>query len=325
MEEIKTTYNFEARQIHYPVLNPAGDYEYWSFSIKTNTGEFIKIYFSLNELFTVPVKSSVNFIYIDKVGRETKESIIITSDKCSFNQEKLNVSIGENYCIKRDDYYEVNVLINGSGCNLKLYPKFPAWQKGTSGIVSKNLTGSIYLGWSMPVPYAKVEGNILINDDKREIVGFGSLDHIWGNQDIGKEINFMLHGTCLLDNSIWNYHVGLFSDNVIGAKLVCINENGKSFSYMKDFDQKDINVEILEYLEYPNNTIPKLVEIKNKKAEIDLLIEINEQLTKEKQFSTKLKATECINFLSEVNLRKHKSKLKKTSNTRTVTELYIFE
>jgi hypothetical protein len=325
MKEVKTTYNLEGRQTHYPVLNPVGDYEYWSFSIKTNTGEFIKAYFSLNELFTVPVKSSVNFIHIDKVGRETKESIIITSDQCSFNQEKLNVSIGENYCIKRDDYYELNVLINGAGCNLKLYPKFPSWQKGKSGIVSKNLTGSIYLGWSMPIPYAKVEGKVLINNEENKIIGFGSLDHVWGNQNVGEEAKYMLTGSCFLENSIWSYHVGLMSDNVIGAKLICINENGESFSYMKDFDQKDINVEILEYLEYPNNTIPKLVEIKNKKAEIDLLIEIKEKVTKGNQFSTKLKATECIDFLSEVSLQKKKSKLKKTINTRTVTELYIFE
>jgi hypothetical protein len=325
MEEVKTTYNLEERQIHYPVLNPVGDYEYWSFSIKTNNGAFIKVNFALNELFTVPVKSSVNFSYIDKEGSETKESIIITSDQCSFSQEKLDVSIGENYCLKHDDYYELNILINGSGCNLKLYPKFPAWQKGKNGIVSKNLTGSIYLGWSMPVPYAKVEGKVWINNEENNILGFGSFDHAWGNQNIGKEVKYMLVGTCFLENSIWSYHIGLMRDNNVGAKLICINKSGESFSYMRDFEQKDINVKILEYVENSNYSIPKSIEIKNKKAEIDFLIEIKEKVTKHNQLSTKMKAAECINFLSEVSLQKQKSKLKKTTNTRAVTELYIFE
>lgn len=324
MEEIKIKYNCEARQIQYPVLNPICDYEYWSFSIKTDNGEFIKIYFSINELFSVPIKSSVNYVFIDKDGNETKESILLTSEKCKFNQDNLEVTIGDNYCIKNDDSYELDVFINGSGCNLKLYPKFPAWQKNSSGIVSKNLTGSVYFGWTMPISYAKVSGVLIINNQVKEISGIGSLDHAWGNQEIRKEVHFMLVGNCFLENKMWCYHVGLLRDNVIGAKLVCINENGESFSYMKDFYQKEINVEVLDYLENPYGRIPKLIEIKNKKAEINLLIEIKEQVTREKQFSTKMKAAECINYLSEVSLRKNTVKLKKLMQTNTLTELYVF-
>lgn len=325
MEDLKTKNTLEARQLHYPILNPVGDYEYWSFSIKTNTGEFIKAYLSLNELFTVPVKSSVNFIYIDKEGNEIKESLIIKSDKCVFDQDKFNISIADNYCIKHEDHYELNVLINGTGCNLKIIPKFPAWQKTKNGIISKNLLGSIFLAWNIPVPYAKIDGELFLCGEKSLISAYGSLDHAWGNQNIGKEVKYMFVGSCFLDDSVWAYHVGLMRDNVLGAKLVCIDKNGNSYSYMKDFDLKEINVRILEYVENSNNTIPKLIEIKNKKAEIDLLIDIKKQVSKDNQFRTKMKALESIDFISEVSVRKTKSKLKKLINTTNITELYMFK
>jgi hypothetical protein len=320
MEIADTLYNLETRQIHYPVLNPVCDYEYWNFNIKTSNGEFIKIYFSINELFSVPIKSAVNILYIDKEGNEKKESLLASSNECNFSKENFDISIADNYSIKAANLYELNVLVNGLGCKIKLYPEFDMWQQ-KNGIVSENLIGTVFLGWNIPVPHAKITGSIFIDNKEEEISGIAYLDHVWGNHEIKKDVRFMMLGNSFIGDKVWSYHLALLSDNEIGAKLVCVNKNGEDFNYIKDFDKQDITLDIIDYLEHPSGKIPRLFEITNNKDNIKLIVDITQQLSQEKQDSIKMKARECTTYQSKVSVQKANNKIDDTINT---TELLMF-
>lgn len=320
MEIADTLYNLETRQIHYPVLNPVCDYEYWNFNIKTSNGEFIKIYFSINELFSVPIKSAVNILYIDKEGNEKKESLLVNSTECRFSKENFEISIADNYSIKTANFYELNVLVNGLGCNIKLHPEFDMWQQ-KNGIVSENLIGTVFLGWNIPVPHAKITGSIFIDTKEEEITGIAYLDHVWGNHEIKNDVRFMMLGNSFIGDKVWSYHLALLSDNEIGAKLVCVNKNGEDFNYIKDFDKQDLTLDIIDYLEHPSGKIPRLVEITNIKDDIKLIVDIKQQLNQEKQNGTKMKARESITYRSKVSIQKANNIIDDTINT---TELLMF-
>lgn len=323
MNEISVKNKLEGRQIHLPVFNPAEDFEYWNFNIKTENGEFIKIKFSINETFTVPVKSGVEFKYIKKDSSEISKSLLASSENVSFDTEKCNIEIDGNWCKNRGDYYELFVKINDDGVHLKLFPLFPDWSNRENGIVNKNIIGTRFIAWSFPISHARVEGVICKNGIEEDIKGVGSLDHSWGNEYLGIDFKQLLLGNCFLNESVWVYHIALLRDGTTEAKLINIDKDGVKFNYLNDFNNRDIDLEFFGKTDkndiYPN--IPQTISLKIGKKNIDFRINITEQVSKELSINN---VRERTNFTSEINLTLKDTNLKKIYKKTSITELYTF-
>ncbi|NOQ28435.1 MAG: hypothetical protein GQ564_23980 [Bacteroidales bacterium] len=323
MENIAIQNKLEGRQIHFPVLNPTEDFEYWNFNIKTENGEFVKIKFSVNETFTVPVESGVEIKFIDKDGSEISNSLLAGSEKVSFDTENCNIEIDGNWCKNRGDYYELFVKINNKGVHLKLFPLFPDWSNGENGIINKNIIGTRFIAWNFPISHARVEGIFYKNGIEENINGVGTLDHSWGNEYLGVDFKQFLSGNCFLNESVWFYYIALLRDGTMETKLINIDKDGVKFNYLNDFNNRDIDLEISGKIDendiYPN--IPQLISLKIRNRNIDFRINITKQISKDLNINN---GRERTNFTSEINLTLKDISLKKIFKTTSITEFYTF-
>jgi len=326
MKNIKMKNKLEGRQMQFPVLNPIEDFEYWNFSFKTENKEFTNVRFSLNKTFAVPVKSGVDFQFIDKDLNKIRESVVVSTGKVSFDSDICNVKIDENFCVNNGDHYEIYVKINGNGVHLKLFPIFPEWENGKDGLINTNIVGTKFLGWNFPVTHANIEGKVYINGKEIEINGTGNIEHSWGNDSIEKEFNYLFLGNCFLNDRVWIYFIGLLKDGTIGAKLINIDKDGVQHNYMKDFVQKDLIVkfnDITNQFDIAAN-LPKSIRIENKKKKIDLSIEIKEQIPVDIGNNNRLRAIKSCDFISEISLNYKDPNLKMIYKTNTISEFYSF-
>lgn len=318
--------NMEKRQMHFPVLNPLEDFESWHFSIKLENGELVKIRFSINENYNVPVKSSASIWIIDENFNEINEKLSVKYDDASFGEKNCNIKVGDSWCINHGEYYEIYLKINGNGIHVKLYPKFQGWWD-KNGVINTNIVGTSYFGWNFPISYAKVDGVLLKENKEIKVKGYGTMDHCWGNDNLGKEMLYLIIGTFFFDDNVWVFYVGKSHEGDLVVKIVGIDKEGVKYNFEDNCGAGNVNVQFTNFNDqievFPK--FPQLINIKSIKNNFNLNLKINEIISKEKRQYSRIKAHSSADFKTEVILDIKQKNLKKTYKTRTVCELHSFK
>jgi predicted secreted hydrolase len=76
--------------------------------------------------------------------------------------------------------YELSMIINGVGARLSLKSVVPGWKLG-AGFNYKDEEAVKVAGWVVPVPYAEVEGELVLKEGTIPVKGAAYHDHNWGN------------------------------------------------------------------------------------------------------------------------------------------------
>lgn len=317
--------SFAGRKIHYPVLNPIDDFESWHFIIKTNN-ELVKVKFSMNENYNVPVYSSVSLWIIDKDFNEIKEKISIESKESFFSDQLCDVKIKNNWCINKGEYYELYVKINGNGLHVKLWPLYENWSPTHEDVVHTNLLGTKFLGWNFPILHSKVEGILFRDNNEEEITGTGWLDHIWGNDTFKKELVYLQIVNFYFDNSVWVFYLGKDIENQLFGSIVGIDQDGEKYVLRKDYDMENIKIKLSEIsdnheimLEFHQAIAVNSLDNKKK-----LKIEIGNRISRDLSNDSRLKADKAADFIANIELTIKENNLKKTYKTTTVIEHHTF-
>ncbi|MCG8412270.1 MAG: hypothetical protein MI739_13410 [Bacteroidales bacterium] len=306
-----------SRKIHIPVFSPVDDFEYWNFIIKTENGEFIKVSFSINETFNVPIQSSVKFYYIDKDLNQHVETLCVESNKNQFSEIECDININDNYCIEYDDYYELNVLINRSGLCLKIEALEQSDLSDNKGIVSQNLVGTKFLGWAYPFVKSKCQGTLICNGVKTEIKGEGTMLHCWGNDYIGKELECLITGEIYLDNQSCLYFI-MIRDTHVEANLI-VKQEGKILRYIKDYESNDFDIKIKNQRKYRDMYYPVDINI-SRPGEINFDLNILKEFSQNKNTPSSLKSTLHFNAIGEYSIDYQNLNYQGTS----ILDLYLF-
>ena len=327
MENNETVYKMGSRQMHFPILNPSKDFECWIFDAVLDSGEIVKIKYSLNETFNIPVKSGVEIQIFQDGFNEIKNLMLAPSNDVSFNNQICDIKIGKNWCINRGEYYEIYSLINGNGAHLKYYPLVPEWNDGEDGIINRNIVGTKYLGWNIPVPMARVEGVIYKNGKEIQVQGKGSHNHSWGNEYIANEIKYFQFGKVFLDDMVCYYFITEDKNELTIGKVLLLGRDGFHIDLMQDYTNKNLEIELKNSNEKEifENRFPGFIKFKSKnKIIFELGINLTDLITKSLSKDSFIGSDKRAYYKSELHFKLEDNKSKKIIKTNSLTEIHLF-
>lgn len=256
-----------------PVRNPREDYECWYFECRYNTENLLRISFTINDSFKLPVTYGVNVEFIDNMN-STEISESFTSNEVEFSTEKCNHKLGNNWILDLGDHFEVRIEINGTAIQLKYYPEVEGFNNKEDNIVNQNILGTKFIAWNSPVPRASVTGIIDHKGEKSTINGIGYHDHVWSNTAHYKDIKYLYLGK-IFEKEFSIFYTLLFDDKesvftkVIVAKddKILFNAEGSSFDKNAVIIAKDhVGVEQTDH------RIPAKININQESLELSITL-----------------------------------------------------
>ena len=171
----------DAMHIKFPCERPETDFEWWYFDAALDNGEHLVVMYSTNDTRLYPRQPSVRTNIYETNGHEVSKIKKYGVSDVSFDYEKCDVRMGEEWCKDCGGYYEIFTNIDGYGARLKFMPLTPSWVIGKD----EEEMAQVPLGWTVALPGARVEG-VLIKDGKEiSVKGSGYHDHNWGFMNVG--------------------------------------------------------------------------------------------------------------------------------------------
>ena len=180
--------------------------EWWYFDAILETGHVVVGFLQASELLSR--KPGVE-LHVYKPSGE-KLSVIKryeTSD-ITISDEVCDVWVGKNHAEVRypDDgglpVYELFISEDNLEARLTFTVEVPGWRPGEG----KTIYGrSGYFAWIVPIPRARVEGTIKIDDETIKARGVGYHDHNWGTADMKKILTHWYWGRIYADDFTFIY------------------------------------------------------------------------------------------------------------------------
>ncbi|MCB2194993.1 MAG: hypothetical protein KQH79_03990 [Bacteroidetes bacterium] len=267
-----------------PVRNPREDYECWYFECVYDDEDLLRIYFMINDSFSLPVTYGVKVEFIGKQNHSViSESF--ASDEVELSTEKCNHKFGNNRILDLGDHFELNVEINATTIQLKYYPELEGFNNKEDNIVNQNILGTKFIAWNSPIPRANVTGFIDQEGKRNTVQGVGYHDHVWSNTAQYKDIKYLYLGK-IFENEFSIFYTLLFDDkeSVFTKLIVAHNDKILLTQEGSSFD-KNIVITAKDHiaLEQTEKNIPANINFTHEKFELDIALkDITQQKLKEK-------------------------------------------
>jgi predicted secreted hydrolase len=156
-------------------------YEWWYLDASFDNGYHIVLTFHYMNGFLKPMAPSIQLMIYKPDGTQTAGYAISKLDEIYAGADYCDVRMGNNWLKDMGDgRYELFMVINGVGARLTLKNIVPGWKLGTGFNYKNEETGRV-AGWTVPVPYAKVTGELYLKNETLPVKGVGYHDHNWGN------------------------------------------------------------------------------------------------------------------------------------------------
>ena len=220
----------------------SGNYEWWYFDSKYEDGSSLVIIF-----YTKPVTSFkgkfqpfVSLNYINPNGKEIRTEV--KSDSYYFSKDSCDIKIGECY-IKGDlKSYAIYFKNDEVECKLMLTSNVPSWRPNSGHIYFGKKD---YFAWLPSVPEGDVNGELIIKEEKIQLLGTGYHDHNWGNKLMILLMNDWYWGRAKIGDYVVvsSYVYATKKDNYKGTPIFMLAKDGKiltgdSSKYLK-YEEKD--------------------------------------------------------------------------------------
>lgn len=155
-------------------------YEWWYLDASFDNGYHAVVTFHYRNMFLNPIVPSVQIFIYKPDGTKIAKFELIDHSQAKADPDRCHVIMGDNWIIDHGDCYEMHMLINGVGAHLTLHNKTPSWKPG-AGFNYRDEKEGRTAGWVVPVPHAKVEGELYLDGVPMKVNGTGYHDHNWGN------------------------------------------------------------------------------------------------------------------------------------------------
>lgn len=155
-------------------------YEWWYFDTSFDNGYHMVITFHYRNVFLKPIIPSLQFFIYKPDGTRVDRYAICDPAKISAHPDYCDVRMDESWVKDKGDQYELYIHIKDSGAHLTFKNIVPPWKCG-NGFNYKDEESGIVAGWVVPVPNARVEGEITVKGETMAVSGSGYHDHNWGN------------------------------------------------------------------------------------------------------------------------------------------------
>lgn len=146
----------------------SGEEESWLWEASSSDGTY------LNVLLAVSGEKGKSRLLLFQPGKEavTREfTAPITA-----TPERLDVQVAGNRISQEGDHFRLVWQAEDLALDLEFQPTLPGWQPG-HGRINYGEKGDQYLSWSVPVPRARVSGNVTAGGEKNTLTGTGYIDH----------------------------------------------------------------------------------------------------------------------------------------------------
>lgn len=156
-------------------------YEWWYLDASFDNGYHIVLTFHYMNGFLNPMAPSIQLMIYKPDGTQTARYVLCKPDEIYAGADYCDVRMGNNRLQDMGDgRYELFMVINGVGARLTFTNIVPGWKLGT-GFNYKNEEIGWVAGWTVPVPHARVTGELYLKNETLQVNGVGYHDHNWGN------------------------------------------------------------------------------------------------------------------------------------------------
>ena len=171
--------NYERRDDANHFYHVKDYYEWWYIDCAFDNGYHAVITYHLrNEYMRPKIPTSQVMIY-GPDGTKTAKYVAYKPEQCYAGADYCDVRMGDDWLKDTGDGYACYIRIRGVGFKLKIKNIVPGFKFGTGFLYSNEETGLLH-GWTIPVPYGEVSGEMYLDDQVIPVKGSAYHDHNWG-------------------------------------------------------------------------------------------------------------------------------------------------
>ena len=194
---------YDAMHIKFPCEKPETDFEWWYFDAALDNGDHLVVMYSTNDTRLHPRRPSVRTNIYEANGNEISKIQEYSISDVSFDYEKCDAKMGDEYCRDGGGYWEIYTNIDGNGARLKYTPTTPYWVVGKDEVEM----AMIPMGWTVACARATVEGVLIKNGKEVPVKGVGYHDHNWGYIKVGGAFKHWYWGKVHTDDLSIDYSI----------------------------------------------------------------------------------------------------------------------
>jgi len=155
-------------------------YEWWYFDASFSNDYHVVVTFHYRNGFLKPVIPTLQIHIYQPDGRKIERLLPVAPEAAFAHPDYCDVRMGDSWVREDNGAYDLFIMIKGVGARLHFQPLVPPWKPGT-GFNYHDAEAGLTAGWVVPVPHAKVSGELLIKGETIAVSGSGYHDHNWGN------------------------------------------------------------------------------------------------------------------------------------------------
>jgi len=173
--------NYQRRDDGSHMVTSPEYYEWWYVDCSFDNGYHIVLTYHYRNEFLDPMLPTTQLMIYAPDGKQTARYAVWKPEETYAGADWCDVRMGDSWMKDMGNgNYELSMIINGVGARLNLKNIVPGWKLGT-GFNYKNEENGLVAGWVVPIPYAHVEGELLLKGETIPVKGSAYHDHNWGN------------------------------------------------------------------------------------------------------------------------------------------------
>lgn len=156
-------------------------YEWWYVDCSFDNGYHAVLTYHYRNEFLEPMIPTTQLMIYAPDGKQTARFAVWKPEETWAGADWCDVRMGDSWMKDRGNgIYELSMVINGVGARLRMESIVPGWKLGTGFNFKDEETGRV-AGWVVPVPYARVAGELFLKGETIPVTGSAYHDHNWGN------------------------------------------------------------------------------------------------------------------------------------------------
>ena len=229
-------------------------YEWWYFDASFDNGySAVAILWPMNYAKPWRRQCTLQLSIYAPDGEYAKHYLFPPGRLFSASCSTCDVRVGASYMRGRHPRYEVRVEAEGDAVDLTFEAETPGWKPGNAVTILPAPPRFNTMGWLVPLPRARVVGNITFGGRDIEVTGHGYHDHNWGEA-------FIFH---YVDNWHWG-HIVCGDTGIIWSEITMDRSLGWDRTYMFLLSRGDrlvyeaarIDVAYEDWLDSPEHPMP---------------------------------------------------------------------
>jgi len=174
--------NYQRRDDAHHIYPGDEYYEWWYIDCSFDNGYHMVLTYHYMNGFLKPIIPTTQLMLYHPDGKQTSRFAAWKAADTYAGADWCDVRMGDSWLRdKGNGVYELSMIIGGVGARLTMKNEVPGWKLGSGFNYRNEETGRV-AGWVVPVPHARVEGELFLKGQTLPVAGTAYHDHNWGNE-----------------------------------------------------------------------------------------------------------------------------------------------